>query len=237
MGCLTEGNVKPKRLLELVPEKELGSPSTNGRKLTMSRRTVCCQEKHTPLAPYKNDIRATWMRKIPLYKDIITISHGALDVLNILGWKGRIQVCDIDPGVREATEYLRGDYPRLNILSPGESIKDTTIDYCLTYGVKKLGAVDVDLAVGIVPAWKILAEVLEVLRDFKFHGKVFLTFRNGRDRGFGKAATQNRINWLWLHLSLCGVKYVSHTNYRSVRCNDNASRSVGSAMCIVELDM
>jgi len=202
---------------------------------------VSCSEKHTPLSPHKNRIRRNWMKKINKNKDIITISHGLLDVAMLLGWRGRIQICDLDPGVRETTTYLAGldgytsDYPELNILPPGTDIYSTVEAYCSKYGIKHLRAVDVDLACKLDRAWLILAPVLGELSRNNYKGKVFLTFQNGRDQ-FGKNATGSRINWFRQQVSKC-AKLVRHDLYRSVRINQNAERSMGSAMCFVEFQM
>lgn len=206
----------------------------------MGRLDNVCLEKHTPLSPSKNRIRRDWLKTIPRKKDIITISHGIFDTLMTMEWKGRVQACDIDPGVRQAIDYMRkssgnqkSDYFDLKILPSGESIQVTVADYCKRYGVKDLGAVDVDLAVGIIPCWNILYPVLSELLANKYRGKVFLTFRNGRD-GFGKRSTSNRLLFLMKRLPK-GVKYVRATQYRSGRYNQNAQKSVGSPMCFVEL--
>src|ERR1035437_6621708 len=159
----------------------------------MARSTVKCKMGHTEQHPAKDRMRRNWMSKVSRMKDIITISHGLLGGAQYLNWCGRIQVCDIDPGVRETTAYLGGldggasDYPDLNILSPGCDIESTVIAYVKAYGVKQLGAVDVDLACTIGPAWEILFPVLCTLlgaMGTKDHVKVLLTFRNGRKDGF-----------------------------------------------------
>lgn len=216
----------------------------------MGLMTVSCSEKHTPLSPSKNTIRRDMLNKSWKYCDVITISHGALDVLNILGWQGRIQPCDIDPGVREAIHGMlkvrysydgskagtkrRGCYPDLKILPPGESIQQTVRDYCAEHGTARLGIVDVDLAVGMVKCWDILRDVLATLQDHNYNGKTFLTFRNGRADGFGKDAIKARIDWLRKRLPRT-VKVASYTTYTSERFDQNARWSPGSPMCIVEL--
>jgi len=206
----------------------------------MGRRNNVCSEKHTSISPRKNCIRRDMLKKVRRSLDAITISHGALDVFMILGWKGRVQTCDIDPGVRLAIEYLRkgdngrkGDYPDLNLPTPGKSIQETVSQYCAAHGAEHLGIVDVDLAVGILPSWKILSSVLDTLVQHKYHGRTFLTFRNGRD-GFGKNSLKDRIDWLRKQLPQ-GIKVSSFTPYQSVRLDPNALRSIGSNMCIVEL--
>ena len=210
--------------------------------MTMSRRNNQCSEKHTPLSPHKNRIRRNMLRKVgDNTKDIITISHGIFDTCVALGWQGRIQACDIDQGVHNAILFLKegqngkpGDYPELKIMQPGFSIQDTVKHYCRQHGVKNLGVVDVDLAVSVKQCWEILRPVLETLVKNKYRGKTFLTFRNGRRDGFGKNAIQARIDWLYDKLPK-GVIVGSKDLYRSVRLDPNAKRSVGSAMCIIEL--
>jgi hypothetical protein len=211
------------------------------------RSTVCCKEQHTPLSPAKNIIRSDWIKEVRSYMDIITISHGALDVLSILGWEGSIQVCDTDPGVRETTKYLRKDYPHLDILMPGNSIQETVQKYCRRHGIGGLGAVDVDLAGDIISGWEVLCPVITTLvlyrnrtDDSRLLGKtkILLTFRNGRDN-FGKNAIRRRIAWLQEKVAKLtkAVRYVSHTEYSSGRIRENASRTKGSSMCIVEFEL
>lgn len=197
----------------------------------MSRSNVKCAMQHTPLAPYKNRIRRDWMGKVPRTRDIITISHGLLDVASVMRWQGLIQICDIDPGVRETAEYARADYPDLRIPACGESIQTTVADYCATNGVKKLGAVDVDLACTMVPAWGILENVLLTLAEHKYRGRVLLTV-SFRSDGFKSMA--ERIQWLSNRLPK-PFRYVNYTVYRSGRVAADGSRSIGSAMCIIEL--
>jgi hypothetical protein len=171
--------------------------------------------------------------------DIITISHGIMDVANILRHKGRIQVADIDPGVRETTFYLAGldgqpgDYPDLNILAPGGEILHTVQDYSRRFGVKKLGAVDVDLACYLQQAWEILRPVLYVLRLHGYQKRVFLTFYYGRADDF--KSMEERIDWLKFRLR--GTKVVRWETYQSKGVSSYAERSKGSHMCIVELQM
>jgi hypothetical protein len=180
------------------------------------------------------------LKKVRRSLDAITISHGALDMFMALRWQGLVQTCDIDPGVRLAIEYLRkgdkggkGDYPDLNLPAPGKSIQETVRQYCEVHGTEHLGIVDVDLAVGILPSWNILNSVLNTLIQYKYRGKTFLTFRNGRD-GFGRNSLKDRIDWLRKQLPV-SVKVSSFTPYQSVRLDPNALRSIGSNMCIVEL--
>lgn len=197
----------------------------------MSRSNVKCVMQHTPLSPYKNIIRRDWMGKISRTRDIITISHGLLDVASIMRWKGQIQICDIDAGVRETTEYAREDYKELRIPTPGESIQTTVADYCLANGVKKLGAVDVDLAYTLVPAWGILEDVLSTLAQHKYKGRVFLTVAFRSD---GFKSMQDRVAWLSVRLPK-SFRYAGHTVYNSGRIAADGSRSKGSPMCIIEL--
>lgn len=211
----------------------------------MGRRTNVCSEQHTPLSPRKNRVRRDWLWKVGLHADIISISHGFLDAAMMIlphrGFRGEILPCDTDSGVRLAVKYMiegqngnPGDYPDLNIRPCGGDIAETVWQYVKRKGSKYLGVVDVDLADTIKPCWDILKPVLDILVATKtFRGKVYLTFRNGRD-SFGEDATDKRIAWLRKQLPK-GIRYVSHTPYRSVSIAKNALRSCGSSMCIVEL--
>ncbi len=202
----------------------------------MGRRTVRCSEKHTPLNPAKDRVRRNWVRKLPKGSMIMTISHGALGVLDIMGWSGPIRVVDTDPGVIESTEYMRQtDYPELNLLSPlNTSIQTAVRLHCMREPhTFRWGAVDVDLAGCLDVCFPNLKDVLETLRAYKVHVKVLFTFRNGRD-DFGTNAIGSRITWIKKQLPR-GVKYVSHDTYNSGRINSDASRSKGSSMCIVEI--
>lgn len=211
--------------------------------LVVSRRLVRCQMEHTPLAPHKNRIRRDWMSRVPRTKDIITISHGLLDVAMIMRWRGKIKICDIDPGVRETTEYLRtpsnpqrdhGDYPDLNILPPGQCIESTTWFYGMDNGgFKKLGAIDIDLACSIRPAWEITKPVLDVLIKNNYQGKVLITFTRRRD-GFAS----DRLRLIWFKNKLpSSARYVSYTPYASTRIRQDGSRGKGSSMGIIELEL
>lgn len=197
----------------------------------MSKRNVRCVMAHTPLAPYKNRIRRDWMRIIDRKMDIITISHGLLDVANVMGHRGAIQVCDIDPGVRETTRYLQGDYPDLTILEPGEDIRATVADYCVAFGVKNLGAVDVDLACTLRFSEDILCGVLNALVTHKYRGRIYLTVALRCD---GFKSMESRIRWIEERLPK-QFRVVSHTTYGSVRIGPHAERGKGSAMMIVEI--
>lgn len=200
--------------------------------MKMGKRNVVCLMRHTPLSPKKNQVRSAWMNSINKNKDIITISHGLLDVASILGWRGAIQVCDIDPGVRETTEYLRDDYPDMKILKPGEDIRETVRDYCVAFGPKNLGAVDVDLACTLKAAEPIFIDTLKILATHNYRGKAFLTVSLRSD---GFSSTPARIKWLTDRLPK-PFRYIRHTVYNSVKIADNASRSEGSVMCIVEVN-
>jgi hypothetical protein len=205
----------------------------------MSRRNVRCEMQHTPQSPNKNRIRRDWLSKIDPTKDIITISHGALEAMMMLSWKGWIQVCDIDKAVIEGTEYLRKtEYKHeLKMYRPRHlTIEEMVNVWCASnkYTLTDLGAVDIDLSCCIDYAMPILKYVLKTLKDYKVHTKVFLTFRNGRDQFF---STDQRINWLKVMLDHYELKpkFVSHTAYSSTSINADISRNKGSAMCIVEL--
>lgn len=197
----------------------------------MSRRDVKCVMAHTPLSPYKNRIRRDWMRLIARNMDIITISHGLLDVANVMGWRGLIQVCDIDPGVRETTEYLRSDYPDLQIPKPGEDIRATVAAYCTTFGVKNLGAVDIDLACTLRMAESILQDTLNTLATHKYGGRIYLTVALRCD---GFDSMESRLQWVRERLPQ-KFRLISHTVYSSVRIGAHADRSKGSAMLIIEV--
>ena len=208
----------------------------------MARNDVRCSMQHTSLFPGKNDVRATWMRNISSCKDIITISHGCLDVANTLRHRGRILICDIDSKVVESANYIRegdprnnkpSDYPRLNLLPivMNRDILTTILDYLVQYDVKNLGAIDIDLACTIEEAWRIAKPIFRMLPMWKYHGKVLLTYRNGRD-AHGKNASEKRVRTLIRRLPK-GVRYESHEKYRSDWIGRNATREIGSSMCIV----
>ena len=154
----------------------------------MSKRTVKCTSKHTPLSPSKNRIRRDMLKKTTRQKDIITISHALLDVLMIREHKGRIFCCDIDPAVREAIRYLRNDYVELKVQKAGMTILETVSEYCKKcedpsfddYNIKNLGVVDIDLAFTVKGCAGILLDVLNVLKEAGYTGRTFLTFVNGR---------------------------------------------------------
>jgi len=212
------------------------------------RKDVSCIGGHTEQHPAKNIVRRDFLEKVIRQmkvsrqtKDAITISYGAFDCMNILRFPGRIIACDIDPGVRNAINHLRvghdgkerGDYPDLNIFPAGGDIGQTVYDYCKTYGTKQLGVVDVDLAGNIKNVVPILKPVLEVLIHYKYRGITTLTFVNGRDK-FGKASTGKRIAFLRASLPK-GVRITKVIPYKSGSIGKHAKRSIGSAMCIVEL--
>lgn len=204
----------------------------------MSRSTVRCSMGHTSLFPGKNDARSWWAHEVPFGKGIITISHGALDVLNILRVKGPIMVTDIDPGVVESTNYLRGQgqgarFPNLNLL-PARclDIFDATRAFVDQFGIRILGAVDCDLACGVEEAWRNARSSVEYLHECKFKGMFLLTFRNGRDDN-GLDGTNRRVSWLKNCLPK-GAKITSH-KYRSDWVGRFATREMGSSMCIVKI--
>jgi len=204
----------------------------------IARMTVKCDMLHTPSSPGKNRARRNMLEKIDPKKDLITISHGVLEAMMMLRWKGSIIVCDIDKGVIDSTFYQVKDYPELDILPPTHmTIQATVFAYPHRFGIKRLGGVDVDLTYCIKQAWNVLKGVLDTLIQFKIHTKVFLTFRNGRNDGFVSLA--GRIAWLRNRLGAMYpnglVKYISHEKYDSARNREDASRQIGSHMCIVEL--
>lgn len=207
------------------------------------RRSNRCEYAHTPLSPHKTRVRGNWLRAIPVTKDLICVSHALCDALELLGWQGRIALCDIDPGVRQQIKFSRrgsrgkagADYPNRNLLPPGRKIEDTVRAYCEQYGTHDLGAVDVDLTFCIEGCLPILQDVLTTLLEFKACGtKVLLTFRNGRDCGFD--SLDERIAWLKSQLPK-GVRYDYHEAYNSLGIGKNVERSKGSPMCIVALSM
>lgn len=207
---------------------------------SLSRRTNCCSMAHTPLSPGKNRIRRDAFSPVSVFRDVITISHGALDVLNIMGWRGRVLTCDIDPGVRNAIKFMResNDYPDLDLLPPGESVQQTTLEYCGAYGTGNLGVVDIDLASCVQEAYKIAKQVIHTLIGHKYEGKVLLTFRNGRADGF--KGVEERVNYIRPRLGFDDgrkAKVVGFTTYNSGRILENAKRTKGAAMCIVEIQV
>lgn len=200
----------------------------------MSRSNVRCSEKHTPLNPAKDRVRRNWIRKTPNGTLIMTISHGALGVLDIMGWSGPIRVVDVDPGVIESTEYMRqSDYRELNLLQPLHCTIQTAVKFQCRDNEPKVGAIDVDLADCIERCYPILKEVLDTLIKNKIHTRVMFTFRNGRDC-FGRNSIDRRLAWLKERLPK-GADVAGHETYNSLRINSDASRSKGSPMCIVEI--
>ena len=180
------------------------------------------------------------MWEVPRDKDLISISHGFLDVVMALRFTGLIQIADIDKGIRETVRYLGGmdgrktDYPYLNILEPGGDIFDTTQRYCTDRGIKNLGAVDIDLQCSLKPAWEISRPVLNLLKNYGYRRKVIITFRNGRNDGF--SSVESRIRWLKRKLQK-RAQLVRYDRYCSTNIENYASRNGGSPMCIVELQV
>jgi ribosome modulation factor len=208
----------------------------------MSRSFNRCEYAHTECSPHKNRIRGSWLRACDSSKDLIAVSHALGDALTILGWQGRVFMCDIDAGVRRQIEYGRRgngttlpDYPNLNLFPAGGSVENTVRAYAEQFGVKRLAAVDVDLTACVEGCWSVLSDVLTTLLRHKARGvKVLLTFRNGRRCRF--KTLQERISWLQGMLPK-GVKYVSHEKYTSLRVGRHVVREKGSSMCIVELQV
>lgn len=201
----------------------------------MGRSNVRCDMAHTPQSPIKNRVRRDWIKKSSSYKDIITISHGALEALMMAEHRGLITVCDIDGGVIESTQYMaHSEYPDLRIRARHWSIERTVEGYCQDKGVDSLGVVDIDLAGSLMSEFSVLSNVLTTLLSHKAFGvKVLFTFRNGRDAFKG---IDNRIAWLKSKLPN-GVQLVKFTPYNSTRITEHAERKKGSAMCIVELEI
>jgi hypothetical protein len=194
--------------------------------------------QHTPISYAKDNERCEWLYKILPTKEILTISHGLLGVLNVLRWKGAIQVVDTDIGVIKATEYVIPDFrklkSRLHILPPiHRPIQDMIRPYLIRRGAKNLGAVDIDLACNVVEATHIALPVLQALTEAKYKGKTLVTFRNGRDDGFSDL--DGRIDYLRQSCSDVGAKIVSVRPYVSQGLESNAKRKKGSAMCIVDI--
>lgn len=206
----------------------------------MARSTVFCLEKHTPLNPHKDRVRKWWIKRLDHTKRVVTISHGALGVLDQQDWRGPIHIVDTDWGVIESTRYMAGldgklcDFPDLTFARPVcMKVEDYMPLYCAEHGVRDTAAIDLDLAVCVEKCWPTLSSVVGTLNHFKYKGKVYLTFRNGRDC-FGRDGLMNRLAMLATRLPT-RAKITDHVAYRSGRINDDASRSVGSPMCIVEI--
>ena len=206
--------------------------------------TKVCSNKHTPVCPAKNKIRADWLSSLgDRSLDILTISHGIFDVLSILGWSGRIQACDIDMTVRLIVRYLGGlsgrpsKYPHLNILPPGKDILAAVVEYCEEFGVLNLGAVDVDLACKVKPAANILAPVLMELIKHQYRGKVFLTFLYGRGEKCERSKSLRQdVRWLKRRLPSRAVLTDQRT-YKSNWISDSIEIKRGSNMCILEFTL
>lgn len=209
----------------------------------MSRLTVRCAMGHTSLFPQKNDVRSEMVYRVPTHKDIITVSHGALDVLNILRHEGRILIADQDSGVIESSHYIRvgdprnskaGDYPRLNFLPEYHGdIADAVRWYCERHGCRNLGAVDLDLTGTCDQVAHVAQRVLSTLKEFPYSKSVtvYLTYRDGRD-GHGKGAAARRVETLCARLN---TNAVWHRCYRSDWIGRHATRERGSSMAIVGL--
>jgi hypothetical protein len=209
----------------------------------MQKSKISCTMGHTSLYPGKTAARAWWMNRLPIKKDVITISHGALDCLSFRGHRGRILVVDTDPGVIERTKHLRGHgqgarYPNLNLLSPVQApINAAFAAYAIKLGLRDCAAVDLDFACGVKEAWFNSDEVFRIAALGAFKGMLLLTFRNGRNDGFGNNATQKRINWLYAMARARGVSSkveVTHQKYRSDWIGRFAEGKLGSSMCIVK---
>lgn len=209
----------------------------------MSRVTVRCAMGHTSLFPGKNDVRSEMIRQVPSHKDIITISHGALDVLNILRHQGRIMIVDQDPGVIESSHYMRvgdpnnykpSDYPRLNFLPEYQGDAAEGVRWYLERnGARGLGAIDLDLTGTVDQVWAVAHRVLSILKQYPYHKgvTVFLTYRDGRD-GHGWKGAEKRVACLVTRLN---AKCTWHRCYRSDWIGRHATRERGSSMAIVGL--
>jgi hypothetical protein len=204
----------------------------------MRRSEVSCLQGHTALFPDKDDVRAEWAHKVARDKHIATVSHGALSVLNVLRHTGLILVMDKDPGVIDSTIHMMGEgqgarFPKLNLLPVLGYASDVMSAYVLKYGVKDLGAVDLDFTGTVKEAWDNAKAVVTLLTTHNYKGLVLLTFRDGRDQ-FGRNATAKRIKWLRSQLPQ-GIKKVTYRKYRSDWIGRKATREDGSSMCIVEI--
>lgn len=203
-----------------------------------SRWDNTCRYQHTSLNMRKEAVRSHWLELVPKTKDLITISHGIFGALQHKLWEGRILACDIDPGVRNTINNLRHNrrgesyYPDLRLEPPGEGILDTTHDYCRTYGVKSLGAVDIDLTACVEGAWEIAAPVVQVLQYYHYKGLVLLTFADGRRCSFKN--NRERMEWLRLQLPT-GVTCFTHEPYRSTSTNGVGQLEHGHSMCLAAL--
>lgn len=208
----------------------------------MQKSQISCTMGHTALHPGKTAARAWWMNRLPIKKDVITISHGALDCLSFRGHQGRILVVDTDPGVIERTKHLRGHgqgarYPNLNLLPPiCAPINGAFMAYAIRHSLKDLAAVDLDFACGVKEAFENSEAVFSTAQKLSYKGNILLTFRNGRD-SFGKHATEKRIDWLRKAARLSPRAKVSFQKYRSEWIGRFATGELGSSMCIVSIKL
>ena len=204
----------------------------------MEKSNVRCSMGHTELHPGKTEARAFWLHDVSRTKDIITISHGALDALCLLRHTGSILVCDIDTKVTESARYLSGKtgarYSHLDLRVWDRDFAGTVCQYVKWWGVSDLGALDCDLACSIEQAWKIAHPAIFLLHEKGYKGLFLLTFRNGRD-SFGKDATDTRIAWLKWHLPSSLRDRITHYAYRSDWVGRHATREIGSSMVVVKI--
>lgn len=213
----------------------------------LSRLENECQMGHTALFPGKNDGRSRAFYEVDSCDDIITISHGALDVLNILRHQGRILICDTDEGVTTASHYIRvgdphngktSDYPRLRLL-PEEhcDVRECVASYLERFGATRLGAVDLDLTGTVEQVWPIAQDVLHTIKGYN-HSRgtwVFLTYRNGRDNN-GRNAASKRMEWIKNQLPYY-ARLAWHQCYRSDWIGRKATREIGSSMAIAAIKL
>jgi hypothetical protein len=211
----------------------------------LSRLENRCQMGHTALFPGKNDVRAEALcDRTPIHKDIVTISHGALDVLNIRRHQGRVLICDQDFGVTTASHYIRvgdpsngksGDYPRLTLLPEFHGdIREGVHWYLERWGCHSLGAIDLDLTSTVDQVWEIARDILNIIRGYTHARSVttYLTYRDGRD-SHGREAATRRVECLMKRLGK--ARCVWHRCYRSDHIGRFATRERGSSMAIVGL--
>lgn len=211
----------------------------------MGRKDNFCSMQHTPMSPAKNRVRKWWLSRINPKRDIITISPAAAEAAMMSGFRGRMLVCDIDRGAREATRIMQTplshaktkghkpqkDFPEFTLQVLGNDIRDGVLTYCKYHNMKKLEVVDVDLTATIIPCTDILRNVVETLAQYKYRKMVLLTFRNGRDCFH---SVKERIAWMRKQMPK-GTRIVKVMPYSSSHYDAPLKRNRGSAMCMVAL--
>jgi hypothetical protein len=212
----------------------------------LSRLDNRCAMGHTALFPGKNDARAEWVHQVDRDDDIITVSHGALDVLNVIRHRGRILVCDTDSGVTTAAHYIRvgdpkngkpSDYPGLRFLPEAHcDVREAVPNYLGAVGdAKRLGAVDLDMTGTLEQVWPIASDVIQSIKSHS-HSRgtlVLLTYRNGRDNQ-GRNATGKRVQLLSSMLPWY-ARVAWYKGYRSDWIGRFATREKGSSMTLAAI--